>query len=182
MEVHVMVERRTETVQEGDGAQPRAGGCGRVGGPGDACGSAQQPLDLIKKDLREGRDGRGAVGKHAAQSLGHGDHPLPHGHGWNHVIDEMRGGLGHVAAVAGRADAPALAGERHHERLAAACAQGTGESEAEDAALEIAAEFLRDVARHGPLGGFPPGEPALEVLRDDFVERRLLGAAALVAP
>jgi hypothetical protein len=29
----------------------------------------------------------------------------------------MRGGLGHVAAVAGRADAPALAGERHHERL-----------------------------------------------------------------
>jgi len=39
----------------------------------------------------------------------------------------MRGGLGHVAAVAGWADAPALAGERHHERLAAACAQGTGE-------------------------------------------------------
>jgi hypothetical protein len=36
------------------------------------------------------------------------------------VIDEMRGGLGHVAAVAGRADAPALAGERHHERLSEA--------------------------------------------------------------
>jgi hypothetical protein len=35
----------------------------------------------------------------------------------------MCGGLGHVAAVAGRADAPALAGERHHERLAAAGAQ-----------------------------------------------------------
>jgi hypothetical protein len=33
-----MVERRTEAVQEGDGAQPRAGGCERVGGPGDACG------------------------------------------------------------------------------------------------------------------------------------------------
>jgi hypothetical protein len=98
------------------------------------------------------------------------------------VIDEMRGGLGHVAAVAGRADAPALAGERHHESLTAACAQGTGESEAEEAALQIAAEFLLDVARHGPLGGFPPGEPALEVLGDDFVERRLVGAAALVAP
>jgi uncharacterized radical SAM protein YgiQ len=41
-----MVERRTEAVQEGNGAQPRAGGGERVGGPGDACGSAQQPLDL----------------------------------------------------------------------------------------------------------------------------------------
>jgi hypothetical protein len=67
-----------EPVQEGNGAQPRAGGGGRVGGPGDACGSAQQPLDLIKKDPREGRDCRGAVGNNAAQSLGHGDHPLPH--------------------------------------------------------------------------------------------------------
>jgi uncharacterized protein len=28
----------------------------------------------------------------------------------------------------------------------------------------------------GPFGGFPPGEPALEVLRDDSVERGLLGA------
>jgi len=26
----------------------------------------------------------------------------------------------------------------------------------EDAALEIAAEFLLDVAQHGPLGGIPP--------------------------
>jgi hypothetical protein len=57
-------------VQEGDAAEPRAGGCGSVGGPGDACGSARQPLDLIKKDPREGRDCRGAVGKHAAQDWG----------------------------------------------------------------------------------------------------------------
>ncbi len=58
------------------------------------------------------------------------------------MIDKMRGRLGHVAAVAGRADAAALAGECHDERLAAARAASTGESEAEDAALEIAAEFL----------------------------------------
>jgi hypothetical protein len=35
-----MVERRTEAVQEGNGAQPRAGGCERAGGPVDACGVA----------------------------------------------------------------------------------------------------------------------------------------------
>jgi hypothetical protein len=47
-----MVERRTEVVQEGDGAQPRAGGCGHVGGPGDACGSAQQPVDRAVLRIR----------------------------------------------------------------------------------------------------------------------------------
>ena len=60
-------------------------------------------------------------------------------------------------AQPGRTDAAALAGESHDERLAAARALCAGESEAEDAALEIAAEFLLDVSRHGPLGGFPPG-------------------------
>jgi len=50
------------------------------------------------------------------------------------------------------------------------------------AALEIAAEFLLNVARHWPLGGFPPGEPALEVLRNRSVERRLLWAASRGKP
>ena len=53
-----MVERRTEAVQEGDGAQPRAGGCERVGGPGDARGSGQQPLDLIRRPLQDGQTPR----------------------------------------------------------------------------------------------------------------------------
>jgi len=65
--------------------------------------------------------------------------------------------------------------------LAAARASGAGKSEREDAALEIAAKLLLDVSRHGPLGSFPPGEPALEVLRHDLVERRLLGTTTLVA-
>jgi hypothetical protein len=97
------------------------------------------------------------------------------------MIDKVDGRLGHVAAVAGRADAAALAGECHDESLAAARAPGAGEAEAEEPALEIAAELVLDVSRHRPLGGFPPGEPALEVLRHDLVERRLLGATPLVA-
>jgi hypothetical protein len=51
-------------------------------------------------DAGEGCDGRGSVGEKTPQSLGHGDHPLPHGHRRNHMIDKMRGRLGHVAAVA----------------------------------------------------------------------------------
>jgi hypothetical protein len=131
-----------------------------VGGPGDACGSAQQPLDLIKKDPREGRDGSGAVGKHAPQPLRHRDHPLPHGHRRNDMIDEVGGRLGHVAAVAGRADAAAFAEEGHDESRAARHADRAGEAEADEPALEIVAELVLDVCRHGPLGGFPPGEPS----------------------
>jgi len=48
----MMVERRTEAVQEGYAPEPRAGGFGCVGVSCDACRSAQQPIDLIKKDIR----------------------------------------------------------------------------------------------------------------------------------
>jgi hypothetical protein len=65
MEMHVTVEGRAEAVQEGDGAEPRAGGCGRVRACCRACGTAEQSLDLGKKDLREGPDGRRPVGKEA---------------------------------------------------------------------------------------------------------------------
>ena len=66
----------------------------------------------------------------------------------------MRGRLGHVPAVAGRADTAALAGEGHDESSAARHADRLGEAEAEEPAREIAAEFVFNVARHGPLGGF----------------------------
>jgi len=112
MQVNMVVERRTEAVQKGDATEPRASGGGRVGFNRYDCRSAQQSLDLGKKDFREGRDGWGSVDKKAPQSLRHGDHPLPHGHRRDDVIGEVRRRLGHVAAVAGRADAAALAAGR----------------------------------------------------------------------
>ena len=96
------------------------------------------------------------------------------------MICEVGGRLGHVAAVAGRADAAALTGERHHESRAARHADRAGEAEAEEAAGEVAAEFVLNISRHGPLGGFSPLKPAFEVLGDHFVTRRLLGPAPLV--
>ena len=47
--MHVVVQRRAEAVQEGDGAEPRAGGCGGGGVNRHGCRSAQQPLDLSKR-------------------------------------------------------------------------------------------------------------------------------------
>ena len=140
--MHVVVQRRAEAVQEGDAAESRAGGCGGGGVNRHVCRSAQQPLDLSKKDLRESGDGRRPIGEKTPQSLRHGNHPLPHGHRRDDVIGEMGYCLGHVPTVTGGADAPSLAGERDDEAPAAAGAQGTAESEAEQHALEIAAEFL----------------------------------------
>jgi hypothetical protein len=59
--MHVVVERRAEAVEEGDATEPRAGSTRCVGSSGDACGSAQQSLDLVKEDPRERRDGSGTV-------------------------------------------------------------------------------------------------------------------------
>ena len=123
VQVHVVVERRAEAVQEGDGSESRVRGWEGVGVNRYACRSAQQPLDLSKKDLREGLDGRRPVGEKISQSLRHGDHPLPHGHRRDDVIGEMGGGLGHVPDVAGRTHTPSLAGEAREKTLAAARAE-----------------------------------------------------------
>jgi hypothetical protein len=50
-------------VQEGDGAEPWASGCGAAGVTRHACGSAQQPLDLLNEDSRESGDGRRPIGE-----------------------------------------------------------------------------------------------------------------------
>jgi hypothetical protein len=75
----VVVERRAEAVQEGDGSESRVGG--GAGGNRYACRSAQQSLDLGKRFDRASKDcslviltfrlGRGHVdpGRHAPQYL-----------------------------------------------------------------------------------------------------------------
>jgi hypothetical protein len=50
-------------VQEGDAAEPRAGGFRHVGIRGPACRREQEPFDLSKKDLRKCGDGRRTVGQ-----------------------------------------------------------------------------------------------------------------------
>ena len=77
--------------------------CRRVGSQRCAPAAAKSsPLDLVKKDLREGGDGSGSVGQHAPQSLRHGDHPLPHGHRRDDVIDEVESRWLHPRGTARR--------------------------------------------------------------------------------
>jgi hypothetical protein len=119
MEVDVALDRRAETVQEGDGAQAWLR---RRRGIISTCGAsrfAEQPFDLAEKDPRRGRDGLGPVGKASSEPLWHRNHPLPDGYRGNEAIDKMRSCLRHPAAVVGGTDAAALAREGHDKTLPA---------------------------------------------------------------
>jgi hypothetical protein len=109
MKMHMVIERRSEAVQKGDGAESRASRARPVTVTGQARRSTKQPLYSRDEDSREGRDRAWAVSEEAAQSLRHGDHPLPYGHRGNDVVDEMRSCLRHPAAIARQTDTPALA-------------------------------------------------------------------------
>lgn len=181
MQVHVVIERRSEAVQKGDSAESPASHARPVAGTGRVRRGTKQPLDLFDEDPREGRDCVGPVSEEAAQPLRHGDHPLPHGHRGNDAVDEMRSCLCHPAAVAGGTDAAALAGESHDKTLPARSTACPAESEAEDAAGEVRRQLPFDMRRNGLLSDRPILDPAFEVLCDDLVKRRLLRPASLVA-
>ena len=177
VEMHVLVERRAEAVDEGDGTEPRA--CG--GGTREACRSAQESLYSRDEDPREGCDRALAVGEEAAQPLGHGDHPLAHGHWWDDMIDQVCGRLRHASAIARRTDASSLARERHHKSLAAALTSRPRKPEAEDAAFQILTQFLLHLCWDATLLQQPPLEPTLQKLTDDLVKRRAFRPPPLVA-
>jgi hypothetical protein len=118
-QVHVVIDRRSEAVQKGDGTEPRTSRARPVAVTGRARRGTKQPLDLFDEDPREGRYRALAVSEKAAQSLRDGDRPLPHGHRGNDAVDEMRSCLRHSAAVARRTDTPALAREGHDKTLPA---------------------------------------------------------------
>ncbi len=93
-----MIESRSEAVQKGDGAESRASYARPVAGTGRARRSSKQSFYSRDEDPREGRDRVWAVSEEAAQSLRHGDHPLPHRYRRNDVVDEMRSCLCHPAS------------------------------------------------------------------------------------
>ena len=181
MEMHMVIERRSEAVQKGHGTESWASLARPVTVTGRARRSTKQSFDLFDEDPREGRDRVGPVSEEAAQPLRHGDHPLPHRYRRNDVVDEMRSRLRHSAAVARRTDTPALAREGHDKTLPARCTARPAKSEAEDATGEVRPQLPFDVRRNGLLSDRPSLEPAFEVLCDDLVERRLLWSAPLVA-
>jgi hypothetical protein len=76
-----------------------------------------------------------------AQRVGHGENPLSQRRLREHVVQQVRGGLGHPPAQARRTEPAPLTAERDEMTLRAAGARHQGEAPAEQAAIEIAVEL-----------------------------------------
>ncbi len=71
--------------------------------------SANDPVD----DLQDGREQPGMCGEEATKRDRKGQHPLPHRHPRNDVIDQVGGRLRHASGATARAEAATLATEGH---------------------------------------------------------------------
>ena len=111
---------------------------------------AQRREDAAHEDVEHGLHERGVVGKPVAQREGQREHPLAHGGGGQHAIDEVRGGVGHAAAAARGTEAAALAREGDDAVEAAAVAAHADEAVGKDPAAQGAAELARDEAGPRP--------------------------------
>jgi hypothetical protein len=69
-------------------------------------------------DLQDRREGLGMCSEQQAQRDRKREHPLPHRHPGDEVIDQVGGGLRHVPGPAGGAKSTPLTGERRRRRNA----------------------------------------------------------------
>ena len=89
----------------------------------------------------------------------------------------MRGRLSYPATRARRTDAAALARERNQEALATATTPYPCKPETEQSTGKIPAELRLNMAADWLAVRIMLGQPALEVLGDDCIERGLLWSA-----
>jgi hypothetical protein len=138
VQVDVEVQRRAESLDEGDGSGAGAGAHAQSGATGEEGGDC--PVD-DGKDLGEDR---GARREQEPQRVGERHHPLADRLLGQDVVDEMRGGLGHAACAAARAEAAAFATERHELLMPAGLALDAQESVFETPTLEVRLELFHD--------------------------------------
>lgn len=106
----------------------------------------------------------------------------PHHHFGQHVLDEVGGCCAHSATHARRAEASALARERHEATFVARPAAKPCETSAEQPAVQVRLELLLrvfgqlDVER----AVVDSGVECLEVVAHHFVEGRALGAVTFI--
>jgi hypothetical protein len=118
-----------------------------------------------------------------ADSLGDGQHHLPEGDKWKHVVDEMGGSLGHVLGIATRAQAPGFARKTHQILIAARWTTAARETVGPDSALQVLSESGFDVAWDWVAVGVSftsASQPGLQVLLNNSIEDGLLGFSGLV--
>ena len=166
--MYVELQRRAETLNEGNGA-------------GISCIQARS-FGSFPRDGEEGADAGlqdageepGVAGEQTAQSIGEREDPLSIGNLWKHVVCEVDAGIRCSARAAGRTDAAFFAGEGDEEILAARIAAEAEEAAIVDAASQVGVEMALDVSREAGVG--QGVERRVAILLDGLVQ----GSAARI--
>ena len=149
--MYVELQRRAETLNEGDGA-----GMSCI----QACSFGSSPRDGEEgadAELQDAGEEPGVAGEQIAQSIGEREDTLSIGNLRKHVVFEVDGGIRCSACAAGRTDAALFAGEGDEEVLAAFIAAEAEEAAVfgdatEDAASQVGVEMSLDVSREAGVG------------------------------
>jgi hypothetical protein len=122
-------------------------------------------------------------GERVAEAVRQREHPLADGKPAQHVVDQVRGEIGHAPPTARRAKPPPLARERNQDLVLAFVAPETGEATGEDTARQVLAQLAFDEGGQPLAGAAEPPllEEALEVLEQDVMQHAGLGLAAHVS-
>jgi hypothetical protein len=112
----------------------------------------------------------------------HREHPLADGHGWEDVVDQVRGQLTHPPAATRRTDPAPFARKGDDDGVPAALALGAHEAVLEPATAEVRLELAADERRPPPGPVLPDraGQERRQVRGDGPVEDGLLGLGAPV--
>ena len=165
VQVDVQVGRRAKALDEGDRA---GGGLGaldarlayEVGGD-DSLNHAQHRPQQFRMH-----------GKQAAQRDGERQHPLPHRHVRDDLINQVSRRLMHAPRAARGTEAASLATERHPRLAGAGGAGEPHETVGEDAALKVGVELVGDEARQACACGLTQCDEGLRVMLSVAVQTR----------
>jgi len=174
--VQMRVETRAEAMHEAHRPQTR---------PATRPGArlAQGLLDHPQEDAQDRTDPLRVAHEEVAQALGHHQHPLPHRHPRQHMVHQVRRGLGHPPGITRGTDGAGAAGERHQEVVATCRAPGSPEAMRQHATGEVLAEIpLHERGHPGSLelALLLERQPRFQVLAHDRVQHRALGPARAV--
>lgn len=153
VEVGRQLEGAAEVLGEGDGARVETAGDAEAAG----VTALRGPDALEEGGEGEVEDGRVLEGE-PAQAEGEGEGPLAVRRLREDVVDEVLAGERGLLAVAGGAEAAALAREADEELVTAGQAADADEAVAEDAAAQGGAHLAQEWGREGGAGGGQLGE------------------------
>jgi hypothetical protein len=173
VEVEVQIQSAAEALDDGHASRPA------VKDPASARTMALKAQQHPHIHTEHGARQRVIPRQEKAKPVRQTQHPLAHGHPRQYMVDEARGGLGHAPAATARAEAPALARERHEplERTlgAAQAREAVGQH---PAGQEVSELLLHEFGQWGAIR-MTPGrlEEGVEVLLDHAVQHGVLGVA-----